>query len=98
MNKKEAYEKRLEAQLDEWRADIAKMKAQAAKADAKIQVEYNKRIEELQSMQQMAAKKLAELKIAGDDAWEDLQEGIEGAWNSFSDAIKSATSRFMNKP
>ena len=62
MGMKEAYQQKLEAQLDEWTADINKMKAKADKADA--------------------------------DAWEDLKAGMENAWNSLGNAMKSATSRF----
>jgi hypothetical protein len=41
-----------------------------------------------------AKGKLAELRKAGDDAWEDLKMGIESAKNSLGTALKSAFSRF----
>jgi len=94
MGMKEAYQQKLEAQLDEWTADINKMKAKADKADADAQLEYYKQIEELRSKQETAQEKLEELKEAGEDAWEDLKAGMENAWNSLGNAMKSATSRF----
>lgn len=94
MSKKQAYEKKLQAQLDEWNADIDKLKAKADAATADKQLEYYKKIEELQSMQDNANKKLTELKKAGDDAWEDIKVGIDSAWDSLGSAFKSATSRF----
>ena len=45
-------------------------------------------------MQESATNKLAELKDAGDEAWEDLKAGIESAWDSLGSALKSAYSRF----
>ena len=45
-------------------------------------------------MQETASNKLAELKDAGDDAWEDLKAGLDGAWNTLGNALKSATARF----
>lgn len=94
MSMKQAYEQKLQAQLDEWGAEIEKLKAKADNAEADVQLEYYKQIEELRTMQESATKKLAELKNAGDDAWEDLKAGIESAWDSLSSALKSAASRF----
>ena len=94
MSTKEAYEKKLEAQLREWKNDIDKMKAKADKADAEAKLEYYKQIEELRTKQEAAQKKLTELKSAGGDAWEDLKTGIDLAWKSLGEAVKSARSRF----
>lgn len=95
MSMKEAYEKKLQAQFDEWGAEIDKLKAKADKAEADAQLEYYKEIEELRTKQEIASKKLAELKEAGEDAWEDLKAGIESAWDSLGNALKSAASRFQ---
>jgi uncharacterized coiled-coil DUF342 family protein len=94
MGMKEAYEKKLQAKLNEWSAEIDKLKAKADGEKAEVQLEYYKKIEELRSMQEAAANKLTELKDAGDDAWEDLKAGIDSAWDSLSSALKSAASRF----
>jgi multidrug resistance efflux pump len=94
MSMKQVYEKKLQAQLDEWSAEISKLKAKADGAAADKQLEYYKKIEELQAMQVTATNKLTELKNASDDAWEDLKVGIDSAWDSLGHAFKSATSRF----
>lgn len=94
MGMREAYEKKLQAQLDEWSVEIDKLKAKADKAESEAQLEYYKEIEKLRSKQEESNRKLAELKEAGDDAWEDLKAGVERAWDSLSSAISSASSRF----
>jgi uncharacterized coiled-coil DUF342 family protein len=94
MGMKEAYERKLRSQLDEWKAEIGKLKAKADGAEADAQLKYYKEIEELRTMQDHANQKLVELKEAGDDAWEDLKAGIDSAWESLSSAVKSAASRF----
>ncbi len=94
MSMKEACEKKLQSQLDQWSAEIDKLKAKADAAEADAQLKYYKQIEELRSMQAAANEKLDQLKEAGDDAWEDLKAGIDSAWDSLSGAIKSAASRF----
>ena len=94
MKTKDAYVKKVQAQLDELDADIKKLKARADKAGANAQLEYKKQIETLKRKQQKAGDKLAELKASSDDAWEDLREGLDAAKTSLSSAIKSATARF----
>mgnify|MGYP006309054223 CR=1 FL=1 len=94
MSMKESYEKKLQAQLDEWDAEINKLKAKADKAQADAQLEYYEKVEELRMMQEAARAKLTELREAGDDAWEDLKAGLEAARDSMGKALKAAGSRF----
>ena len=93
-NKRKVYEEKIDAQLEEWNAQIALLKARAGKAKAGAKVEYNKTIEALQRRQDEARAKLHELKAAGDEAWEDLKTGAEKAWDEVKAAFHSATSKF----
>ncbi len=93
-NKRKAYEERCDAQLKEWSAEIALFNAKADKAKAETKIEYFKAIESLQGKQDAARVKLQELRIAGDDAWEDLRAGAENVWIEVKTAFQSATSRF----
>jgi hypothetical protein len=94
-NMKDAYIAKLQAQLDEWGTEIDKLKAKADKAGADAQIQYQKQIEDLRSMQVTANQKLTELKEANLHTWESMKEGAEHAWNSLSNALKSATSKFQ---
>lgn len=93
-DKRKAYEEKLNAQLEEWNAQTALFKARADKAKAGAKIEYYKTIEALQHKQDEAGKKLHELKIAGDEAWEDLKKGAEKAWDEVKAAFHSAASKF----
>lgn len=93
-DKRKAYEEKLDAQLEEWNAQIALLKARAAKAKAEAKIEYNKTIEALQHRQDEARAKLHELKTAGDEAWEDLKKGAEKAWAEVKTAFQDAASKF----
>lgn len=94
MNKKEAYERKLQAQLDEWNAEIKKLKAKAAKAEADAQLESERYIEELERQQSKAQEKLRELQKSGENAWDDLKAGVDSACRSLDESIRSASSRF----
>ena len=93
-DKRKAYEEKLDAQLQEWNAQIALFKARADKAKAEAKIEYYKTIEALQHKQDEARANLHGLKTAGDEAWEDLKTGVEKAWAEVKAAFHSAASKF----
>jgi multidrug resistance efflux pump len=93
-DKRKAYEEKFGAQLQEWNAQIALLKAKADKAKAGAKIEYYKTIEALQHKRDMAKAKLQELKAAGDGAWEDLETGAEKAWTEVKMAFNDAVSKF----
>lgn len=94
MSTKKAYEEKLQAQLDEWNAEIEKLKAKADKAEADARIEYYEQIEKLREQQREAQSRLDEFRRAGEDAWEDLKAGIENARDSLGKAVKTAAARF----
>jgi hypothetical protein len=93
-NKRKAYEEKLDAQLEEWNAQIALLKARADKAKAGAKIEYYKTIEGLQRGHDEARTKLDDLKAAGDETWEDLKTGAEKAWDEVKAAFNRAASKF----
>jgi chromosome segregation ATPase len=94
MNEKQAYEKKLQARYDEWSAQIDKLKAKSKQVEANAQLEYARQIKELRAMQEAAGERLGELKDASDDAWKDLKIGVDAAWDSLGNALRSAQARF----
>jgi hypothetical protein len=93
-DKRKAYEEKFEAQLEEWNAQIALLKAMADKGKAEAKIEYYKTIDALQHRQDEARTKLHELKTAGDEAWEDLKTGAEKAWAEVKAAFHEAIAKF----
>lgn len=92
--KREAHEEKLAAQLEEWNAQVALLKAKADKATAQAKIEYYETIEALQHKHDEARTKLQELKAASDEAWEDLKTGAEKAWTEVRTAFHGAASKF----
>ena len=77
MGLKEAYQEKIEAELQEWNARINELKARAAtaKADAKFDL-YN-RIDILRAKLEAVQAKLQELKQGGVEKWESLKADTE---------------------
>lgn len=93
MSEKQAYEKKLQAHIDEWNAEIAKLKARADRADAEARIEYQRRAADLKARQEAIGAKLDELRKRGEDAWGDIRSGIDSAAKELQEALNSASSK-----
>lgn len=96
MTDRKLYEQKMQAQIDEWQAEIDKLKAKASGASADAQLELNKQVDELQSKVDQGKDKLSELAAASDDAWESVKDGVESAWGSLDSAFRDAAARFKS--
>ncbi len=93
MSDKEAYERKLEAKLEEWQADIDKLRAQAKEAGADAQIRYQQQIDELRKYRDDMEARLAEMREAQSAAWTDIKGGVDKAWDDMSKAMKDAWKR-----
>ena len=83
-----------QAQLDEWKAEVGKLKAKTAGFSADVQLELNKQIETLKTKIEDGKAKLAQVADASEDAWESSKEGVESAWDSMKSAFRDAAAQF----
>ena len=90
MDDKELYQQKMQSQLDEWNADLDKLKAQAAGASADAQLQLNQQVEALQPYVDQAKAKLAALGDATEDGWETGKQSLESAWGSLKGKISDA--------
>lgn len=97
MDNKELYQQKLQAQLDEWTAEIDKLKAKASGASADAQLQLNNEIEMLQTRIDEAKSKLGELAEAGEDAWESVKGSTETIWNSISSTFRETIAKLKEK-
>jgi poly(hydroxyalkanoate) granule-associated protein len=91
---KEAYQKKLEAQLKEWDRQLDQLMAKAKKAGAEARAKIEDELAGLKSKRVAAQKKLDELRNRGEDAWEDLKGGIEKAWDDIGDTVGKVVAHF----
>lgn len=86
---KELYEQKRQAQLDEWRAELAVLKARASQRSVDEQLSYSRDIEVLESKVEHGESHLADLRKTDNDTWEAIKEGFESMWESIGDAFSS---------
>lgn len=96
MSDKALYQQKKEAQLNEWKADIDKLKARTSMASADAQIEMNQQIHALENKIDEGKVKLSDLIKATDDMYESMKAGVESAWDSLKTAFSESTAKIKN--
>ncbi|MDP3587884.1 MAG: hypothetical protein Q8R58_07525 [Sulfuricurvum sp.] len=96
MSDRKLYQQKKEAQLNEWQADIDKLKAKTAMASADAQIEMNKQIDLLEKKIDEGKMKLSDLIKAADEMYESTKEGVESAWDSLKSTFSDVASKFKH--
>ena len=96
MSVRDAYKKKAEAEVDLAHARLAEFKANVNESKADARITYAKEVDHLEKAVEDATKMLKELGEAGEDVWEKLKEGVEGALRSLSASIKDIADKIKN--
>lgn len=94
MSTKDAYVEKMEAQMQEWHAQIQRLKEQAELEKAAVKLSYSEQLDVLRAKQAAAQQKLREIKSSGDSAWEELKSGAEHVWDDLKQTLDHAIARF----
>lgn len=93
MQDKELYEQKMQARLDESKAQVDKLKAKASGASADAQLDINRQIRVLERNIEEGKAKLSEIAAAGEDAWESIRDGVESAWDALKSGVTDAAAK-----
>lgn len=94
MDDRALYEQKMQARLDSMKAELDRLEAKAAEADADAKLELNRRIEAMKDRIDEGRSKLAELSEASGDAWESVRKGVDDAMTSLDEAFEGAKDAF----
>jgi DNA anti-recombination protein RmuC len=94
MSTRQEYIDKLKSKLDEWNAAIDKLEVQAKLAEMENRQKYEAEIETFKQKRDEIQERLNTMRSSGEQAFEDLRQGVEQAWDSLWDAYKKAKSHF----
>jgi hypothetical protein len=94
LSAKEAYQKKIHAQLSRWKTKFDEFMTQVEKAGSDTKLKYGEYVATLRARREEAERKLEELKAAGEETWENAKAGVEYAWDELRRATETATSIF----
>ena len=96
MRIREVYREMMEAQIEEWKAKLGKLKSEAEHKKGEAKIGYNKNIEALNNKIEVVQEKLKELKLneADNEAWHVQKESFERAVCNLRSLLYNARSNF----
>lgn len=97
MSLRDAYRQKMEAQLEEQRARLELLKAQAKRAVADGRIMAYEELADAEQKLESAKGRLKQLATAGEGAFDELKAGVESAWKDLSEACRKAAGKFGAK-
>ena len=105
MDPKDEFVRMMHSNLDQLNNKINALTAKIEQTEKQFSNEYHQQVTVLKNKRDEIRKKLNHIDESGEDAWEDMQAGVELAWedinmgidtalDAISEAINSAKSRF----
>jgi uncharacterized protein YicC (UPF0701 family) len=98
METKESYLKKMKEKFDglnyKWNIERNKLEAKTQQAKAEVKKKFEEKLEILHERREQMGQKLDQIDNASEEAWYDIKEGVESAWQSLNEAIKKARSHF----
>jgi predicted nuclease with TOPRIM domain len=94
MSEVELYQEKYQAKLDEWEADIIKLKAKARQEQSAASIQMQHKIDALEAKHALLKEKLSTLSDNSNSAWREIKSGIEKAGSDLSGSIKAAVHTF----
>ena len=91
---KEEFRKKLEAQLNELDAKIAKLHEKGRDLKDKAKTNWDEKMAELEMKREAVSAKLAELGRSSAEAWKDVQKGAQSAYDDLDKAFRDAAKEF----
>ena len=91
---KEEFQAKLDTRIKELEAEMAKLreKGRDLKDDAKAN--WDKTMADLETKRDAARAKLTEVGQSSGEAWKDVQQGAQAAWDELDKAFRDASNKF----
>lgn len=88
------YKQKMEAQLNEWAAQINLLEAKLENAEAGLKLKRAEELQSLRAKQQAAAEKMKELGSATGEAWQQVKITADQIWADLKSGVAEAHAKF----
>jgi signal transduction protein with GAF and PtsI domain len=92
IQQKDAFQRKIQTELDAMQVRITKLRGQATHASAEAQTDIKKAIVELEKKKDLANKKAQEIHSATANSWEQVKSKTVAAMDDLRDSYKRAKS------
>jgi len=97
IQQKDAFQRKVQAELDEMQVRIKQLRGQARHASAEARVDLQKALREIEKKKDLANKKVKAIRSATASSWEQVKSKTEAAMNDLRDALNRALSHLPSR-
>ncbi len=90
---KDAFQKKIQAELDDMQAEIVRLRQRTGRASASVRTDLQQAIADLEKKREAARRKLDEVGAAGSASWEQLKGKMHEAMDDLSAAYRKTVSK-----
>ena len=92
IQQKDAFQRKVQAELDEMQLRIAQLRGQVTHASVEAQADVQKAIKELEKKKELAQKKVEDIHSATASSWEQVKSKMAAAMDDLRDSFTRARS------
>ncbi len=97
IQQKDAFQRKVQAELDEMQVRITQLRGQVEHASASARADIQKSIEELEKKKELASKKAQEIHSATASSWEQVQSKAVAAMDDLRESLNQTLSHFSSR-
>jgi len=86
---KQAFVAEMRGELDRLNGSIEKLQQQGSELAGEARQQWEKQLATLREKRDAVRSKLPAIEQAGDDAWQELRDGVRGAWREMEEAYQA---------
>ena len=97
IQQKDAFQRKVQTELDEMQIRITKLRGQVKHASAEARADIQKAIDELEKKKDLAEKKAQDIHSATASSWEQVKSKTAAAMDDLRDSLNRALSHFPSR-
>jgi signal transduction protein with GAF and PtsI domain len=97
IQQKDAFQRKVQTELDEIQARMTQLRGQVAHASAEARGDIQKALRDLEKKKKLAEKKAQEIQSATASSWEQVKSKTAAAMDDLRDSLTRTVSRFSSR-
>jgi ElaB/YqjD/DUF883 family membrane-anchored ribosome-binding protein len=97
MTDRKAYQQKMEARLNEWKAELDRMRAKVQGVEADARIEFDKQLTDIRERFETIREHFSSLAKAGGDSYERVRGTVDGALAEFTNAFEAFKQKLRDR-
>lgn len=96
MSNRDMYIQKAKAKFDNLEAELKRLEAEGEEMTADAEIKRREHMKLLRRQMATVEDRIEKLHAASEEAWHDVKNGFETAWNDLSETFRQAQARYAS--